>query len=206
MKIACPGCHQHYEVDDTYIGRSVACHVCGKDIDVLKPVERVRLFEKFNFSAMSLKSKIYLFIFIALIFGIGIYWHTSYKRAEYLKYQEGRIREIMESALLDLVKYPASSKVTFKSFNFLRDQKCLMADGYIDFPNGFGVKSREKFSFSIRFPSDNPRMQWIFSKEELGNFWFGNLYIDAKKMFDFDSLRKDFSEKKSYTPAPRAPN
>ncbi len=38
MKIACPGCHQHYEVDENYIGRSVTCQVCGKNIEVLKPV------------------------------------------------------------------------------------------------------------------------------------------------------------------------
>ncbi len=38
MKIVCPGCHQHYEVDENYIGRSVTCQVCGKTIKVLKPV------------------------------------------------------------------------------------------------------------------------------------------------------------------------
>lgn len=39
MKITCPDCHQNYEVDETYIGRSVSCQACGKTFDVLKPVE-----------------------------------------------------------------------------------------------------------------------------------------------------------------------
>lgn len=37
FKIECPWCNQHYSVDDSFIGQTVQCSVCGKDFIVKKP-------------------------------------------------------------------------------------------------------------------------------------------------------------------------
>ena len=36
IKIECPWCNQHYSVDDSFVGQTVECSVCGKEFTVRK--------------------------------------------------------------------------------------------------------------------------------------------------------------------------
>lgn len=37
LKIECPSCNQHYSVDESFIGQTVECSVCGKEFTVRYP-------------------------------------------------------------------------------------------------------------------------------------------------------------------------
>ena len=41
FKIECPWCNQHYSVDDSFVGQTVECSVCGKEFVVKKPNDPV---------------------------------------------------------------------------------------------------------------------------------------------------------------------
>lgn len=126
---------------------------------------------------------------IAMLALIGVGFHV-YKYYKVVKYREKETRQCMEGALLDLVNYPGSAEVVFERFDFLREQKCLHADGYVDAPNAFGAKKRLKFSFFVTFNSEDPRSQGVTFKEELGIFEFGGETYRAKDLFELNQLKK----------------
>lgn len=37
FKIECPWCHQHYSADESFVGQTIECSVCGKEFTVRHP-------------------------------------------------------------------------------------------------------------------------------------------------------------------------
>lgn len=196
MRTKCPLCNQHYEIEDQYLNQSIECPKC-KETFVIQPIEEKEMNkpegefreqsasndqtpqgEKQGASNKKRKRKL-LFItclFVFLISCIGIYYYNYKKNLKCTISSEENNKDIMKKALLDLAKYPGSSEVVFEHYNDFPFASFVAADGYIDMANGFGVKSRYKFSFHVKkyvtvkpyFFSLFGGQKFIWDKKDLG--------------------------------------
>lgn len=53
FKIECPWCHQHYSVDDSFVGQNVECSICGKQFAVRKPSVSTPVLKKISADSFS---------------------------------------------------------------------------------------------------------------------------------------------------------
>lgn len=112
-------------------------------------------------------------IFVILIFCAGTYYYNYSENLNCSKDWERHNKDIMREALLSLAKYPGSSEVVFKYYREFPNADFIVADGYIDMPNGFGVKSRFEFSFHVK--------EFVTRKPFFFSLFGGQKYITDKK-------------------------